>query len=1102
MNSLPDRGVLRGLDIAAMLVVLLSSLALAENTSTISLETIRQLMDEAAYGQAESQARELLRAVTAEADVDSLMYAQVTDALVECMWREGKAGEPESRAMAESAIAIKARRLGADDPGMATSLYNLAVVQQQSGDLVGSIPTYEQALAIWQRTLGPDDLQVARCLNGLGGALARTGDFTTAVTHCERALAIRERSLGPNHLDVAASLNNLGNLHAEQGEYDQAMECLERTLAIREAALGSEHPDVADVLENLGSVSEMTGAYDKATLYHERALAIRTKAFGADSPPVGGSYMSLGNVSLHLGHYVEARQSYERALSIWDSALGPEHPNLAWALNNLGAVLERLGDYPAAREDWERALAIVEKSEGPDSPRVAMSHANLGMICEKMNDYPQAAIHYEQALVGMEKTWGPDHPELVTTLNNLGVLNRLAGDYEQARMYQERAVAICETSMGLENPESAWAQQNLAAVLVETGDYAAARPYYERALSIRETALGASHPDVASSLAGLAGLDFLEGDTASALSFCLRAEQISRDHLRLCMQGLSEREALNYATTRTRGLDLAVTIAVSGLDAPSRERVWDSVIRSRANVLDEMGARRQMALSGAEEEDPSSREWITARTRLANLIVRGAGDRSPEEFRETVNEARKEEERAERAMAGAGGRLARIHRSTTVGADEIAAALPPSDILVSYVRYQHVESRRSDQSARYAAFVRRGDDGNVEVVPLGPAAPIEQAVREWRRQIERLDGEAAVRTSGEDLRSLIWDPIAPRVGSANRVFIVPDAAVSLVNLAALPDGASHYLVESWTFHLLSAERDLVPMETEPRTAGNDLLVLADPDYDASVAEDSLEVATTNVDGGAAHATYRGSRPACAEFRSLTWPPLPETAGEAQTAVRLWDSLMPGARSMYLKGPRATERAFKRHARGMQAIHLATHGFFLRDCSAARSAATRGSVLIPAGVEDAGVAEEENPLLLSGLVLAGGNHGADANTHEEDGILTAEEVAALDLQGTNWVVLSACQTGVGEVQVGEGVMGLRRAFQIAGAATLIMSLWSVDDEATREWMTALYDGRLRRKLSTADAVRSASLAMLQARRAKGASTHPFYWGGFVAAGGWK
>jgi CHAT domain-containing protein len=181
------------------------------------------------------------------------------------------------------------------------------------------------------------------------------------------------------------------------------------------------------------------------------------------------------------------------------------------------------------------------------------------------------------------------------------------------------------------------------------------------------------------------------------------------------------------------------------------------------------------------------------------------------------------------------------------------------------------------------------------------------------------------------------------------------------------------------------------------------------------------------------------------------------------------------------------------------IHLATHGFFLgSNCETApRDTRSVGGLVSAVPVR----AQIENPLLLSGLALAGANR-RNSTGSGEDGILTAEEVGALDLGGIEWAVLSACDTGLGEIRAGEGVFGLRRAFQVAGVRTVIMSLWSVQDEATRRWMRALYENRFQNGADTATAMRNASLAVLRERRAAGQNTHPFYWAAFIAAGDWR
>jgi CHAT domain-containing protein len=212
-------------------------------------------------------------------------------------------------------------------------------------------------------------------------------------------------------------------------------------------------------------------------------------------------------------------------------------------------------------------------------------------------------------------------------------------------------------------------------------------------------------------------------------------------------------------------------------------------------------------------------------------------------------------------------------------------------------------------------------------------------------------------------------------------------------------------------------------------------------------------------------------------------PLPGAEREVDRIDETWQRHHPDLDApVRLTGAAATESAFKEHAPGHTVLHLATHGYLLE------------------GDADADFAVR-NPLLRSGLAFAGANAGA--GTGDDDGILTAEELAALDLSRAEWAVLSACDTGLGEIgERGEGVFGLARALQIAGARTVIMSLWAVDDEATQDWMLSLYEARLVDRLGSADAVRQASIRTIRSRREAGLSDHPFYWAAFVSSGDWR
>jgi CHAT domain-containing protein len=390
----------------------------------------------------------------------------------------------------------------------------------------------------------------------------------------------------------------------------------------------------------------------------------------------------------------------------------------------------------------------------------------------------------------------------------------------------------------------------------------------------------------------------------------------------------------------------------------------------------------------------------------------------------------------------------------------------------------------------YAAFVRAPGSSDPALIRLGPASEIEELAARWRDALSRKDeavpvevSERDARLAGERLRRRLWDPILRALGSPQLTLVVPAGELHLVPLEALPDGEGYLVEKGSPVHYLSSERDVVmasPAEAS-RTRGSGLLAFGAPDF----GEGKARAASAN------------------DLRSIRFEPLPLSSDEAREAAETWRAVRDGGEAILLTGGAATESAFKSLAPGKRAVHLATHGFFLGSGAAAPRDGTRGvGGIVPARQGAAG-AIDPSPLLLSGVAFAGANRrGEAAADARDDGILTAEEIAGLDLSSLEWAVLSACDTGTGKLDVSEGVLGLRRAFQAAGARTLITSLWSAEDRAAREWMRELYRARFLEGLGTAEAARKASRTVLALRRSGGRSTHPFYWAGFVAAGDWR
>ena len=1093
-------------------------------------------------------------------------------ALVGLGWvLKDKGSLPQARELFSEAVSLSEKGFGPEDPVTAMGLNALGRLLWDMGSLSEARRIYERALAIREKALGPDHTEVAWSLTVLANLLSELDSTTNEQARklLERALAIREKHFGPDHPEVADSLEALTWILTEMGAYAEARPLAERAVRIREAYFGPEHAAVSPALRMLSIVQLELGELAGARANAERALAIQEKAFGPDHPEISNSlaYLAvilgtmgyaeesgrlhervlritekyfgeeaiardLHNVasSLHvLGSYVEARAMFERALALEEKE-GPENPVVVITMTSLGRLLVDIGAFDEARPILERARDLRLASLGPDHPDNALSLNALVLLHEKRGSYAEALPLARQALALREKQLGPDHPSTAASLGSLSKVLWLMGSYAEARPLAERALKIQEARLGPESNAVAGSLTNLVRLLRDSGSASEALPLAERAATILEKQLGGDHPRVAEARQELALVEAALGDTRKAVADALRAEQVGREHLRLMVRSLPERQALRYSSVRTSGLTLALALVSGGSsEDTAAAEVWDALIRSRSLVVDEMGSRHRTVAEASQIARLAER-LASASTRLANLMVGGAGERPADQYRLLLDDARKEREEAERALAMRSGAFSDQMERDRLGLKDVLSRLPAGTALVGYSLYARPEGLRPAGAAgrgpaapaaerSYLAFVARSAGDPIVAVPLGAAGEIEALISDWRREAQApMQGGkddallAAYRRSGAELRRKIWDPIAPHLGAARRVLLVPDGALNLVAFAALPAGEAGYLIEeTLVMHYLSAERDVALLaRDQPR--GEGLLAMGEPAFDetsffASLASsgDSRTVRVAMAPVEVKQISYRGDRASCDPFESIRFTPLPGTGPETLELAGLWERAgLSAASATRLTGASASEASFKSEAPGRRVLHLATHGFFLGgECRSALSS-TRGiGSISPAGENPTPPeVQGENPLRLAGLVLAGANHRAKAGPEEEDGVLTAEEISAMDLSGVEWAVLSACDTGLGEIEAGEGVFGLRRAFRVAGARTLIMSLWPVEDEATRQWMMKLYEGRLLARRETSDTVRSASLDLLASRRASGQSVHPFYWAAFVAAGDWR
>jgi CHAT domain-containing protein/Tfp pilus assembly protein PilF len=1037
---------------------------------------VRKLVDDGHYAEAETTAREFLETRRAAGETESKAVARVTQALVEALTKGTKAREPATRELALRSVDLARRLYGEESDDYAQSLFDLGELAFRNESLDEAGTAYAQTIAIQEKIHGPRSPQVAFTLSKAAAVEGVSGHFKSCREFLERAVSIQEETLGPDALQVAGVRHNLSIMMSQTGDI-------------------------------LGAVEE-----------DEKVLAIRAKRLPPDHPLTALTMQNLAFLKYRLGDFVAAKGLFEKALGMQERSLGPEHSEIGLTLGNLGATLAAMGRLPEARADYERALEIVEKSVTDNHSLLARCRSELAPLLAQMGEGARAKELMSAAISSLEAKFGPVNQVVAGALHDLAVIEAGLGEAAAARRHDEQALSIFDEVYGPDNPFSTRALIGLGELRLDAGELAEAEPYLRRALAIDESALGAQHPEGARVRVDLARLALARGDGDGALRTSLRAEEILRAHFDLLLLGLSEREALDYERVRLSGLGIALSVLASrggrAQDPSSVEQVWSGLAGSRALVLDRISLRHRLLVSSVTPEARAmTRSLAAATNRLASLVVKGPDPGHPGDYSRALSEATEERERIERDVAQHNG----AQPTDLAGAGSLAAikeALPPGTALLGFVRFTRtaVAVPKAGPAAgrapgrlswTYAAFVLNGRRSAPRFMVLGSADAIEPLVSSWMKEAAQSGAtppgaaaETGYRDAGAAMRARVWDPVEKALSGARTIFIVADGAINLVNFAALPVGDHEYLIErGQVFHYLSAERDL--LDHGARAAGKPgSLVVGAPDFDA--APDAIaQVAgmSSGAPEGAAStaappvAVFRGSTSACADFTTLRFDPLPAALQEASAVESIWRRAAgrDDAGTTRLTGPLASEAAFKAIAPQRGRLHLATHGFYLGATCGAPGAASTGL--------------GEDPLLLSGLALAGANNRASAPRDAEDGILTAEEIASLDLSGVEWAVLSGCETAVGSIQAGEGIFGLRRAFEVAGADTLIMSLWKVEDRATLEWMKTLYE-RHAAGVPVPDAVRDADLAILRARRDKGWSTHPFYWGAFVSAGGWR
>lgn len=944
--------------------------------------------------------------------------------------------------------------------------------------------------------------------------------------------ALEKKHLGESDQRTSFTRTMLGAMLLSAGAYREAGALYREELAIAEKLYAKDSQQVAQALQQMMGVAWMQGRYAEADPLYQRALPIWKKLYGEKSEVYAGMLTAYGSFLTAWSAFGAAERVYEESFRIYEAAAKtPDAPSLIPALQTLGWSYWSTGKKTQAQAMFQRLLAINDKRPAAEAQQKASTVYSVAAVYHYGGRadlgkplFEKARGIYRDEIAAKEKANAKGY-ELSMLYSMLGMMEKSLGNHAEARQALSKAIAIDER----DNGGSAWystlseieradgkpkaalaaldkAEAHLvktagpsmksiyavsrAEVMRDMGRYAEAEELMRTYLARQLKTLGERHPTTGSAYLLLSQVLMQERKIAPAEESLEKALDIAERELGLILSTGSEADHVLYFYRNAYLVDMAINLHAQVAPASRRaaELAMTTVLRRKGRILDASAAALAALRGRLSPSDAAALEQLDeARAKLAKLIVAGPESTGAEEYAKVVAELDREVRQLEELIRKRSAAYRAVSSPIELGG--VQKAIAEEERLVEVINYQPFNAKLEPKNLpprRYGAYVvaRKGPP---QFVDLGEVTAIDAAVEQFRTAVADPDDDR-VTERGRALYDVTLGKVAARLGGATRILMAPDGQLNLVPFAALVDPSGAFAVQKFTITYVTSGRDLLRGKIAAKPRGKALIV-ADPAFgstkDAGApGKDSAGPAPANDNAGGAPVS-RGRR--SRDLAIASWRPLPGTRQEAEAI----GELLRGAQ--VLRGEQATESAIKKVAAPV-VLHVATHGFFLPseapppDAAANESGRGGGaSGFSPPQAATGG----ENPLLRSGLALAGANALSSGG---EDGILTALEASGLDLWGTKLVVLSACETGVGKVSNGEGVYGLRRALVIAGAESLVMSLWQVDDLATRDLMTRFY-----RKLELGEG-RSAALRAAQLETlAKPAQHHPFYWAAFQPTG---
>jgi len=799
----------------------------------------------------------------------------------------------------------------------------------------------------------------------------------------------------------------------------------------------SAGPLYARAISNLGLLYHTTGRYNLAETYTLKALDLRKKIFTENNASYAASVNNLAVLYKDMGRYNESEELITKAIAINEKTVGKASVPYALSLNNEAMLYQAMGRDKEAEPIIKESIEIASNTLKDKSTNYVRLMMNEALLFQDMGQYTKAEEIYHKAIKIKEDKLGTSHPDYAYLLNELASLYILMHKMDKVEELLKKSSAIYKKNFGENHPSYASSISNLGNFYRITDKLTEAEPLLKQALDIRKNTLGENHPEYNNSLESMGLLSWQQGNLSQAKTLLKEVQAKNMTMINSYFSSLSESEKGKFWDKLRPKLEHFYSFAAFnyGTDPSLAGDMYTYQLNTKALLLSSSNKIKQQILSGTDEVlKKNYLEWLDQKENLARLYTLSKSELAEEKINlDSLERATNQNEKqlSQRSQIFSGEYL-----KQDVTFSQIVPKLKDGEAAIEIIQFPKFNKVSTDTICYAALILTKETTANPKLALMENGNLLEKKYFNFYRN--------AIRQKMKDDYSYeqYWGKIDKELAKKTLIHISMDGIYNQINLNTLADANGKYLLETKNLEILTNTKELLN-PTKSNAGNNNAVLVGFPDY------------------GTTGSIVK----------------LPGTKVELENIKKVLTANNYSVKTF--TGADASEQTIK-SLKGPKLLHIATHGFFLPEHDDEKSEKVFGIATDKSG---------ENPLLRAGLMLAGAEAAVAGKS--ETGILTAYEVANLLLDNTEIVVLSACETGLGDVKNGEGVYGLQRAFEVAGAKAIVMSLWKVNDEATQQLMSSFYKNYSLTNNKTT-AFRNAQLEI------KTKFKDPYYWGAFIMA----